>query len=410
MANENEYTVPEDQANLPRWRRSEDINARIEHLGQNSPIGSIDQAIGNTYYGLNHRQQPGAVPTNKDQQGLTFFTRPLMNLSTDNIRADRRMAPLLTSESKSLPRIIRCTLDPRLAKNMAGNITSEFVDPQQAFIPFLTNNLLSLSGIRDMAPATYTSPEGSHKESFSFVDGVALDYTTYTIDCTFRNIIGDPITSLFYYWLHYMSFVYEGAMIPYPEYMMENEIDYNTRIYRLILDPQKTYVQKIWACGAAFPVNNTIGNAFNFEHDKAYALANEQISIQFQCMGSMINDYRVMQEFNDVVIYFNPMMRDETRNDPESMTKVPQQILTLFNNRGYPHINLDTNELEWYVPTQMYRQVTGQNNLRNQQFSGAANQPEKLSPTENLVEEQDQNIELPQPMWEDIEAGINNVN
>lgn len=405
MANDNEYTVPPDAATLPRWRRSADINERIEHLGQNSPIGSIDQAIGNTYYGLNHRQQPGAVPTNKDQQGLTFFTRPLMNLTTENLRADRRMAPLLTSESKSLPRIIRCTLDPRLAKNQIA--TSEFVDPQQAFIPFLTNNLLSLSGVRDMAPATYTSPEGSHKESWSMVDGTAIDYTTYTIDCSFRNIIGDPITSLFYYWLHYMSFVYEGAMIPYPEYMMENEIDYMTRIYRLILDPQKTYVQKIWACGAAFPVNNTIGNAFNFEHDKAYSLANEQISIQFQCMGSMINDYRVMQEFNDVVTMFNPLMRDETRKDPETMVKVPQQILTLFNNRGYPHIDLDTNELEWYVPTQLYKSVTGQNDMRNRQFNGTASMPEKLSPTEGLQEQAEEDLELPQPMWEQIEQEVN---
>lgn len=386
----NNSNTPDD-ANLPRWRRSKDINEEIEHLGATSPVGSLDQAIGNSFYGINHRQQPGAVPMNKDISGLTFFTRPLLNLQTENLQADRRLAPLLTSDSKSLPRIIRNTLDPRLAMRASNPINCEFVDPFQAFIPFLTNNLMSIGGIRDIIADSTDSEPGSYREVFSQVDGTSLDYTAYDIDCTFRNVIGDPIMSMFHYWIHYASFVYEGVLIPYPDLLMENEIDYNTRIYRLVLDPQKTYVTKIWACGAAFPRNNPEGNSFNFEHDKPYNMANDNITVSFRCNGSMSNDPIVYKEFNDVVILFNKKMRDESRS--RTMTKIPHPLLNLFNNKScYPRINLDTFELEWWVTQEDFYAITNGYGDKGDELQGKVSKPEPLSP-----------VELPEPLMEEEE-------
>ena len=41
-----------------------------------------------------------------------------------------------------------------------------------------------------------------------------------------------------------------------------------------------------------------------------------------------------------------------------SMTKVPATLLTLFNNRGYPRINYNTYELEWWVSKDLYNSYT----------------------------------------------------
>jgi len=311
-----------------------------------SSTGAIDDAIGNTFFGINHRQTPAAIQNNKDYFGLTFFTRPDLNLSDANLRTVRQFSPLLNKESKSLQRIIRCTLGPRLAKDSPA-VTSPFVDPGSPFISFLSNHLLSMSGWPDMEAPTYTSPEGIYKEAFSMIDGVVRNMTTYDITANFRNLPGDPVTLLFMTWLHYASRTYLGEMVPYPNYIVRNEYDYNTRIYRLVLDPSKRFIQKIAACGAAFPTNAPIGAAFNFEADKPLNQGLDQVSITFRAMGAEYNDPILFDEFNRTVEDFNPAMEAKFRS--QYYTQIPYAALPIFNNRGYPHINLNSGELEWYI-------------------------------------------------------------
>jgi hypothetical protein len=61
----------------------------------------------------------------------------------------------------------------------------------------------------------------------------------------------------------------------------------------------------------------------------------------------------LFNEFNETVIMFNPEMADDVRE--QNYTKVPYQYLQLFNYQGYPHINVLTNELEWWVATATYQ-------------------------------------------------------
>jgi hypothetical protein len=349
---------------------------------QTGSIGSITSAIGNSIYGINHRQTPGAIQINKDFFGLTFFTRPELNLTTENVRSVRQLAPLLTNNEYSIQRIIRCLLDRNLASN--SNIKSQLVDNEQAFIPMLTNHLLSISGWPDVVAPTLTSQEGIYKEAFSLIDGVTVNYSTYDIQANFRNIPGDPITLLFLVWIHYASYVYQGVMVPYPDKIIENEVDYNTRIYRLVLDNSKRFIKKIAATGAAFPTSSPIGAAFNYEHDKPINSSNDQISIPFRCMGALYQDDILIDEFNRTTAFFNgPMDADaiaiekrlaniqlnakkeevssqafrnkiKMANKGNMYTKIDVDELALFNNKGYPHINIDTYELGWYVSNDVY--------------------------------------------------------
>lgn len=327
-----------------------------------TPIGSIDRAIGNNLYGLNHQQIPGAVPSSKDVYGLTFFTRPQLNLQPDNIRNERRFYPLLSENETSMQRYVRCMLDPRLQRGHGTNkntteliyppIGCPLVDMSQAFIPVLTNNLLTLSGWPDVTAPVFESEAGLYKESYAQVDGLTKNYASFDLDASFRNTKGDPILYMFYVWLHYFGNVFEGKMVPYMDYLSENVIDYNTRIYRLVLDSEKKKVKKIAATGVAFPVSIPTGSFFDFNSETPYSDQNKEITIRFRCLAAEYLDDILVREFNETTMIFNPAMMNNNRES--YMQLVDQRYLSLFNNRGYPRINEDNYNLEWWVDKQVF--------------------------------------------------------
>lgn len=334
----------------------------LDDYFQSTPIGSLDKAIGNNLYGINHRQVSGAVPSNKDTYGLTFFVRPQLNLQADNIRNDRRFSPLMTMNDVTVQRFVRTTLDPRLMEgyrfleNVIAPMSCPLMDNSFAFIPILTNNLNTISGWPDLTAPTYSSQAGLYNETYSMVDGITRNYEAFDIDASFRNTKGDPILYMFYIWLHYSSLVFEGKFVPYVDFITENEIDYNTRIYRLVLDPQKEYVRKIAATGAAFPVSVPLGSFFDFNNERPYNDQNKDITIRFRCMGAEYLDDILIAEFNQTVCIFNPAMYDQYREG--SMVKLSKNVISMFNNRGYPRINPETNELEWWVYNSQYNNRT----------------------------------------------------
>ena len=340
----------------------------LNNLYRNTPLGPINSAIGNNLRGFNHRQQPGMIPINKDHHGFTFFTRPNLNLTDENLYANERFANLLSLNAESLPSFIRNTLDPVLAWRTNGQICP-FVDEMMPFIPILTNNLISCSGWPDMTLDVYTSPEGVMKETWMMVDSISDYNGSFQLTTNFRNLDGDPISFLFFYWLHYMSAVYIGTMQPYPENVIDNTIDYQTRIWRLVMDPTKRFVQKIACCGAAIPTNNPLGNAFNFEMENnlPYNQANDQISITFNCVMALYMYPKLINIFNRTSYIFNNSLRPSNRKN--YYIKVPFQLLDFFNNTGYPIINEATYELEWWVPKELYnskgQQVLSGLGLRN---------------------------------------------
>jgi hypothetical protein len=334
---------------------SEKIKTAIDNVFGDTSVGFIRSAITDTIHGINHRQQPNSVQINRDYYGLTFFTRPRMNMRTANLRQIREFSSLLTSVDLSLPRAIRAILDTECVNH--GH-TSGLVDNLQAFIPILTNQLISMSGWPDIDLPTFTSKPGAYQEAFSMADGITRDYATHNITANFRNIVGDPITSLFLVWCHYASQVFQGNLIPYPDALIENEIDYQTRIYRLVLDPSRRFIQKIAACGAAFPLNVPIGNSFNFESDTPINRANDQITINFRIMGPMYNDPILIHEFNQTVIQQNSSMADGFR--ASRFVQLNGSTFGLFNHHGYPRIDPTTWELEWWVPKDEYTAMVGE--------------------------------------------------
>lgn len=329
---------------------------------------SLKRAGSNNLYGINHRSQKPPVPENRDVYGLTFFTRPQLNLNTYNCRRNRKFYNLLTTNGTSIQRFVRCTLDPRLGLDKAENpwrssydtngtssdaynvrLKSPLVDQHMGFIPILTNNLISLFGWPDLALPHYESKAGLKGEQWILGDGFIDIFQAYSLDATFRNTRDEPIILLFQIWERYIAHVFEGNLSPYMDMMVNNEIDYNTRIYRLVLDETKSIVKKIAACGAAFPVNVPTGKMFDYSDESNFNTTQKEISIQFQCVGADYNDDITIEEFNWVSVIFHPDMRNMRFNKPHNMVKIPNSMLPLLNNRGYPWIDEVTLELSWWI-------------------------------------------------------------
>lgn len=341
----------------------------LDDFSQASGLGSTNAM--KSFSGIDHRGVGDLVSNARDLQGITLFTRPRLNLSYDNIALARILTPMLTEDPYTVPRVIRALLDP-VGQKEEGT-TTPLVDEHNPFIPILTNTLLSISGWPDFNIETYTAPEGMFKESWSMIDGISGNYGSYDLTANFRNMPGNPILSMFHWWGQYGLMVSEDTLAPRYESIVEHEIDYQTRIYRLILDPSKKYVQAIGAAIAAFPTAGPVGSILNHTVETPYANDTQQVSVPFKCSGMEFNDPILIKEFNDLVVLFNKEMGDEippgSKHPKRVLTHVKlttHEELNLFNSdKCYPRI-ADDNELEWWVPRQRYFEVL--NDLGNNQI------------------------------------------
>lgn len=333
----------------------------LDEFLSTTPMGSAKNSMAQVFAGINHRGTPNRVPMNKDYYGLAFFTRPDMNMTTKNLMRDRRFKPLLTENAKSIPRAIRAYLNYRCDEWLDQSHTSPLVDNSNIFIPVLTNHLISMSGWPDIETPTYSSDAGVRGESIAMADGTVQLLGVRDMTLNFRNMPGSPIINLFKYWQLYMECVFGGELLPHSDNMVQNTKDYETRVYRIILDNTKRFVQDIASFCACFPVTTPYGARFNFESDTPINRANDQITINLR--GSIVeySDDILLHEFNNAVILGNSDMKDGNRE--QSLVKVDGAYLHHFNYSGYPRINPGTFELEWWVYTSEWNAVVGSNNV-----------------------------------------------
>lgn len=330
--------------------------------------GPLSSPLTAAFWGANHRGMQIATPVNREQFGLTFFTRPRLNLTDKNLGA-RTLSLLTSNDSRSIKRAIRAYLDPYTGGTPRRHTVpeqamgykvykSDLVDPLNPFISILGNTLTSLTGWPDIDVDTFTSQEGLYKEQWSMVDGVINYYGVYNLNANFRNLHGDPLGYMFYVWALYASLAYEGMVIPYIDSIIENEIDYQTRIYRLVLDATRTKVTKIACCGAAFPTASNVGAGFNFNGDKPFMTDLDNHSISFRCMGALYYDPMIIEAFNTTVVDFNVNMHDNLRE--QNYVRLSMEDMLRFNFTGYPRIDPISNELEWWIGRSDYQMIKNQ--------------------------------------------------
>ena len=352
MANDN-LTTQDYQRALSEFLKDRGINDRqmIDGIFRGS-TGPISDGLSEMFSGINHEATPAVLPVNKEHYGLVFATRPIMNMTRANIMAERSFAPLLDTDPRSIGYMIRAIFDYRLGYPNPTNeiLKPAFFDNRQAFIPLFTNTCVGLTGFPDANAPVHTATEGLQKETFGHIDGPVKNYGGFSINTTFRNVITDPITFMMYVWILYGSNVHANIMVPWPDMLFEDECDYNTRIYRITLDQSKRYVRRIAAIGAGFPTGAATGAAFDFTSERAWAIDNSTISVPFQAFGAMVYDPILVYEFNQTVIFFNNSMQDGVRE--KTYVKIEEFDRPYVRNKGYPRINPETMELEWWISPQ----------------------------------------------------------
>jgi len=337
-------------------------DGNINDFLENTNLGAMDKSLSNMLYGLKHTRLLPPVKSSLDYQGFTFFTRPQLNLRSTNLRNIRQFYPLLTKDPMTIQRYVRVMLDPRLPFKLYVNgkledkyygsetIDCPLVDKFNPFIPILTNTIQNVSGWPDIVVPEWTSSSGLRREQVSYIDGTYEVNDVFDLDITFKNLVTDPILLLFQTWIQYASLVFEGMIAPYWDFVLENEIDYNTRIYRVVLDPTLKYIKRIAATGAAFPINVPTGKFFDFSNDRPYSDQTKEINIRFKCMGANYNDDILIREFNAVHGIFNPAYRSYLAGNKDVMVEIPYELLEIVNFRGYPYIDPKTYRFKWLLP------------------------------------------------------------
>lgn len=349
---------------------SETIDSTILDLvSRYTGFGGANSHTYSVFRGLNVMGGIPALPHNVDNQGMVFFTKPCMNLTYDNVSNIRKLAYLSERLPYGMGNAIRCMFNPVGSQYGDNGSTgrSKIIDDKCAFLP-LSNLLLNLSAPPDLAADTYVSNEGWAHEQVGWIDGVPGINNSYDLTATFSNLEGDPISNIFSMWIEYGQRVSTGSMLPFPINMVENRIDYQTRIYRITLDRSRKFVQNIYACGAAFPYTAPIGAKHGYAHDQHLNQENNQVQISFKCFGAIYDDPILLHEFNLTVGRFNPNLETDLNSQlvrPNTVKKVDGIIAgnlnmkALMNYQLYPLINIATMELEWYADKEKYDMIMG---------------------------------------------------
>lgn len=326
-----------------------DLLSRLGGLGSNA--SSIYEQI----RGINTLGTHTGMPLQRKQSGMTFFTRPRLNLSRPNLMAWRPFSVMMANNNtRTLPWAVRCMLDPKGV--WARGEESILVDNQQAFIPWLTNGLLSQSGWTDIMPGVFTSTPGNHREGWTMIDDTIKLWSPWDMPTTFRNGIGDLILLVLYVWVVYSSLVYEGDMYPYPEAIYENEIDYFSRCYRFTLDANREQVLTM-ASTLCFPVSVPTGQEFNYAIDNPMDIeGGKEMSVQWRCVGTDYLDDIILKEFNEITAFYNNDMADVRRE--KNMVRLKADEYGLFNYWTYFRINPEDKYLERWVHRAKYNKVT----------------------------------------------------
>ena len=336
--------------------------SEVDKLLMASSAGPFKSAVTATYYGINNTGYLAAAQRNQDQEGLVFFTRPRMRLSPENCLQHPALQNMLVTRGLSPWRAVRAILDPigsgspqRITANRQLKTTqlypSDLIDPYMPFIPLLSNTLTTLTGWPDLDIGHFVSREGIQKETYTLIDGVANIYNHFTLNATFRNIVSDPIGYMFWCWACYNSQAYQGEATPWMDSILDNETDYQTRLYRVVLDSTRTYVQKIAYTGVAVPVVANVGAGFNF-NQKPFNEELDDYQVSFACDGAVYYDKQAFTTFNRHVQDFNIYMHDGKRQ--AHMVKLQPHERKQFKFTGYPRINPYDSEFELWVFKETY--------------------------------------------------------
>jgi hypothetical protein len=290
------YKVPDDL-------RAQLMDAVTESMAIGAGRGS-SQSVAQTLLSRHDRFGSSTVQINSEMVGLTFFTRPRLNMTTRSLRQDPTLAMLDTLDPLNWMFSLRCNLDSKFAREGAAaslaSVSPWFNDESPFNVP-LGNMLTGITGWPDFSVQYETTESGYFSEDMTMVRGSDMGRRTYELSCTFRDIQGGYLMAYFYYWLIAMTLQMEGTIVAYPDDRDANRLNYTCSIYRFVLDPSMRTITKWAKATGCYPVNVPMGDVFNFGPGDSHIHTSQQFTIPFIANHIRYMDPRQLSQFNSLV-------------------------------------------------------------------------------------------------------------
>lgn len=300
-----------------------------------------------TMWGIDHENVSTYIESPHEEYGLVLFTKPMCNLSYNNILQDTRTALMASKNNLSMPRIIKAMLDPISQRD--ERFHCPIIDRYSAFIPLLTNTCTSISGAPSLYMNSFETPAGKYGEVYTMPDGHAEQFESWSATATFNNGPGDLVGEFFVKWVTYMGLLRDGTFRRRIGFTRDNRRDYDIRAYSIILDSTRRYIQKISCPGAMWPRGVDTGKDFDMVKNNEGTIIEDSktVNITFQAMGYYTRDPIVFLMFNQTVMNMNPFMHPNFRR--QYMVEIPDELRLYYNKVGYPWIDMNTSKLQWFM-------------------------------------------------------------
>lgn len=277
---------------------------------------------------------PAMMPMADNTIGLALVTRPQLNLTDDNISRSEKLVSLYGAGQYSMSGYIRGMLDERWAASNP-NVALDNFSP---FITCLTEYLKTSSGFGDLQIQVETSDPGLRQQVYQRVASKLEDNSAFTINQTYFNPKPNVLQGLFQIWEDYISEVTSGDRLvtPRDNYLMGNKIDYDCRIYHLIMNKDTEYLEHIFATVQSIPVTYPVGAMANIDNSGSSLRGEGQddFTIQFASVGMRFDEWGLIQSFNEHTFLYNPRLRPESRNSYFRELKSEEYIP--YNYGAYP--------------------------------------------------------------------------
>ena len=330
------YTIPDDL-------RQQLLDAVTESVAIYAGRGS-SQSVTEMLLSKHDRFGNSAVQINSEMVGLTFFTKPRFNMTTQSLRQDPTLAMLDTLDPQSWMFALRCNLDTVFSRRPDIKALAEYCPWFNSDSPFnvpMSNMLVGVSGWPDFSVEYETTESGYFSEDMTLVRGSDWGRRTYDLSCTFRDIQGGYMMAYFYYWLIAMTLQMDGTIVAYPDDRDANRLNYTCSIYRFVMDPSMRTITKWAKATGCYPVSIPIGDVFNFGPGDSFIHTSQQFTIPFKANNVKYMDPRHLAAFNTLV------QRYAENNFTGADNRVKTEVRAETNFTGLPYIDLinGTNEL-----------------------------------------------------------------
>lgn len=286
------------------------------------------------------------APIPDDTIGLAFVTRPLLNLSDSNVIKHPQLAPLYRPQKNTHMAYIKGLLDPKWGRANSG--LSDTLDPLYPWMSPLTNLLKVSSGFPDLSLAVGKSGGGFRKEVYQWANGVLKVNYDFEMRQSYYTPKPNILPYIFEAWVHYIEAVTLGdeGLEPYPEALIENYLDYDCRIYHMILNKNMRNIEWLFCNASCFPTTFPSGafSTIDRTQNTLRGQGQDELEIGFSCVGFRFGNIRIADMFNRTTLKFNPGMHPAVRD-----TTYRKLDFSEYFAGGYaaiPWININTMELE----------------------------------------------------------------